>query len=173
MILLRPKVWRDDRGHFVETANSKTLHDLGLTLPFVQDNQAYSKQAGVLRGLHYQNPPACAGQIVRALRGSIFDVAVDVRGGSPTYGKAVWATLTAEGMEQLWVPPGFAHAYQTLEPDTEVFYKVTDFYAPQTEGGIIWNDPDLKIPWPLPTEKAVLSPKDLVLPRLKDIPAPF
>ena len=98
---------------------------------------------------------------------------VDVRGSSPTFGKAVWAELTADGMEQLWVPAGFAHGYVTLELGTEVFYKVTDFYAPETEGGVIWNDPDLAIPWPVPPGGPVLSPKDCVLPRLKDIPPPF
>ncbi|MET0545314.1 MAG: dTDP-4-dehydrorhamnose 3,5-epimerase [Caulobacterales bacterium] len=173
VLLLRPNIYRDERGHFVETANIKELQALGVTSPFVQDNQVYSRQTGVLRGLHFQKPPHAQGKLVRALRGSIFDVAVDIRGGSPTYGKAVWATLTAEGMEQLWVPPGFAHAYQTLEPDTEVFYKVTDFYAPQSESGIIWNDPDLKIPWPIGAGKPILSAKDQALPRLRDIAAPF
>jgi dTDP-4-dehydrorhamnose 3,5-epimerase len=173
VLLLRPKVWRDARGHFVETANTRTLADLGVPGPFVQDNQALSRAQGVLRGLHYQKAPHAQGKLVRVLRGSILDVAVDVRGGSPTYGKAVWATLTAEGMEQFWVPAGFAHGYVTLEPDTEVFYKVTAFYAPETEGGIRWDDPDLAIPWPLPQSGPVLSPKDEILPRLADIPPPF
>jgi dTDP-4-dehydrorhamnose 3,5-epimerase len=173
ILLLRPKIWRDERGHFVETANSETLKSLGLVLPFVQDNQAYSASAGVLRGLHYQKPPHAQGKLVRVLKGSVFDAAVDLRGGSPTFGKAVWATLTAEGMEQFWVPPGFAHGYVTLEPNTEVFYKVTDRYAPETEGGIMWNDLDLKIPWPVPADGPILSPKDCVLPCLRDIPTPF
>lgn len=173
VILLRPKVNRDERGFFVETANTRTLEKLGVTGLFVQDNQALSVQVGVLRGLHYQKAPHAQGKLVRVLKGRIFDVAVDVRGASPTFGKAVWAELTAEGMEQLWVPAGFAHGYVTLEPGTEVFYKVTDFYAPDTEGGVIWNDPDLAIPWPVPAAGPVLSPKDCVLPRLKDIPPPF
>ena len=173
VILLRPKVNRDERGFFVETANTRTLEKLGVAGPFVQDNQALSVQVGVLRGLHYQKAPYPQGKLVRVLKGRIFDVAVDVRGASPTFGKAVWAELTAGGMEQLWVPPGFAHGYVTLEPDTEVFYKVTDFYAPDTEGGVIWNDPDLEIPWPAPAQGPVLSPKDCILPRLRDIPPPF
>lgn len=173
VILLRPKVNRDERGFFVETANTRTLKALGVEADFVQDNQALSVQVGVLRGLHYQKAPHAQGKLVRVLKGRIFDAAVDVRAASPTFGKAVWAELTAEGMEQLWVPPGFAHGYVTLEPATEVFYKVTDFYAPETEGGVIWNDPDLSIPWPAPAQGPVLSPKDCVLPRLRDIPPPF
>jgi dTDP-4-dehydrorhamnose 3,5-epimerase len=140
---------------------------------FVQDNQAFSAAKGTLRGLHFQLAPHAQGKLIRALKGAIFDVAVDIRAGSPTYGQFVSAELTAEGGEQLWVPRGFAHGYCTITDDCEIFYKVDGQYAPDHEGGIIWNDPDLAIPWPLDGEP-VLSGKDQVLPRLKDLgPAQF
>ena len=141
----------------------------GLTAPFVQDNQAFNARVGTVRGLHFQTSPHAQGKLVRVLKGSIYDVSLDVRPGSATHGRWVAATLTAERGEQLFVPRGFAHGYCTLEPDTELFYKVDGLYAPTLEGGVAWNDPDLAIPWPLAGEP-VLSEKDRALPRLRDMP---
>ena len=132
----------------------------------MQDNQAFNAKAGTVRGLHFQQAPHPQAKLVRVLRGEIFDVAVDVRTGSPTFGKWVGAKLTADGGEQLLVPRGFAHGYLTLTDDAEIFYKVDNDYAPGAEGGVIWNDPDIGIAWPLDVEP-VLSDKDKLLPRLK------
>ena len=138
----------------------------GLVHPFVQDNQAFNARAGTLRGLHFQMAPHAQGKLVRVVKGAIYDVALDVRAGSATFGQWVAATLTAGGGEQLYVPRGFAHGYCTLEPDTGLFYKVDGRYAPELEGGVAWDDPDLAIPWPL-TGAPTLSEKDQRLPRLK------
>lgn len=169
VLLITPKRHGDARGWFSETWSRKTFAELGVAADFVQDNQAFSSRKGTIRGLHFQQAPHAQAKLVRALRGAIYDVAVDVRQGSPSYGRWVAAELTAEGGEQLFVPRGFAHAYCTLTDDCEIFYKVDGLYAPQTEGGLIWNDPDLGIAWPLDGEPA-LSDKDKVLPRLKDMP---
>jgi dTDP-4-dehydrorhamnose 3,5-epimerase len=169
ILLITPRRHGDARGWFAETWSQKVFADAGLQTQFVQDNQAFSARKGTLRGLHFQRGPHAQAKLVRALKGAIFDVAVDVRAGSPTYGRWAGATLTAEGGEQLWVPRGFAHAYCTLTDDCEIFYKVDGLYAPQTEGGIIWNDPDIGIPWPI-DGAPVLSGKDELLPRLKDMP---
>ncbi len=170
VLLITPKRHGDARGWFAETWSEKTFTGYGLPTGFVQDNQAFSARKGTLRGLHFQKPPFAQGKLVRVLKGAVFDVAVDIRTGSPTYGQWASATLTAEVGEQIWVPRGFAHAYMTLTDDAEIYYKVDNGYAPQSEGGIIWNDPDLGIAWPLDVEP-VLSDKDKVLPRLKDMPA--
>ena len=170
VLLITPKRHGDARGWFAETWSAKTLAGTAADTTFVQDNQAFSAAKGTLRGLHFQTAPNAQGKLIRALRGAIYDVAVDIRSGSPTYGQWVSAELTAEGGEQLWVPRGFAHAYCTITDDCEIFYKVDAPYAPQSEGGIIWNDPDLAIPWPLDGEP-LLSAKDQILPRLKDLPA--
>lgn len=140
----------------------------GVETDFIQDNQAFNARKGTLRGLHFQAAPHPQGKLVRVLAGAIFDVAVDIRPGSPTFGRWVGATLTAEQGEQLWVPRGFAHGYCTLTDDTMLFYKVDGQYAPETEGGLAWDDPDLSIAWPLEGEP-VLSDKDRTLPRLKDL----
>ena len=169
VLLITPKRHGDARGWFSETWSRKTFAELGVAADFVQDNQAFSSRKGTIRGLHFQQAPHAQAKLVRALKGAIYDVAVDVRQGSPSYGRWVAAELTAEGGEQLFVPRGFAHAYCTLTDDCEIFYKVDGLYAPQTEGGLIWNDPDLGIAWPLDGEPA-LSDKDKVLPRLKDMP---
>lgn len=147
------------------------MSEAGLEHDFVQDNQAFNAKAGTVRGLHFQQSPHPQAKLVRVLRGEIFDVAVDVRAGSPTYGKWVGAKLTAEGGEQLLVPRGFAHGYCTLTDNCELFYKVDGLYAPQTEGALIWNDSDVGIEWPWSGE-VILSDKDRVAPRLKDMPVP-
>jgi len=170
---LEPKRFGDDRGFFSETYNSRTLNELIPGAEFVQDNHAYSKDRGVIRGMHFQTPPFDQGKLVRVTRGSVLDVIVDLRVGSPAYGKHVAVELSAANWRQLWVPAGFAHAYCTLEEDTEFLYKVTNFYAPDHDAGIAFDDPDLGIDWPIDTKDAILSEKDTKLPRLKDIESPF
>ena len=168
VLLITPKRHGDDRGWFAETWSQKALDGSSADTGFVQDNQAFSAAKGTLRGLHFQMAPHAQGKLIRALRGAIYDVAVDIRTGSPTFGHWVSAELTAQGGEQLWVPRGFAHGYCTITDDCEIFYKVDGPYAPASEGGVIWNDPDLAIPWPLAGEP-LLSDKDKTLPRLKDL----
>ena len=168
LLLITPKRHGDARGWFSETWSRRAFEAASLDVGFVQDNQAFSARKGTIRGLHFQAAPHAQAKLVRVLKGAIFDVAVDVRQGSPTYGQWAGATLTAEVGEQLFVPRGFAHGYCTLTDDTELFYKVDGLYAPQTEGGLLWNDPDLAIAWPLDGEP-MLSDKDKVLPRLKDL----
>jgi dTDP-4-dehydrorhamnose 3,5-epimerase len=170
VLLITPKRHGDARGWFSETWSRQSFAQLGLNADFVQDNQAFSARRGTLRGLHFQTAPHAQAKLVRVLKGAIYDVAVDIRQGSETYGRWVAAELTAAGGEQLFVPRGFAHGYCTLTDDCELFYKVDGLYAPQTEGGVAWNDPDLAIPWPLAGDP-VLSDKDQRLPRLKDLPA--
>lgn len=171
--LLRPRRFGDARGWFMETYSEATARAAGIDVRFVQDNQSFSAFAGTIRGLHYQRPPHAQAKLVRCVRGSIVDYAVDIRRGSPTYGQHVSAKLTAEGGEQLFVPVGFAHAFVTLEPDVEVAYKVSDVYAPDCDGGIVWNDPTICIDWPLPESGAVLSDKDKILPTLAEFDSPF
>jgi len=168
VLLITPKRFGDVRGWFSETWSRKAMSAAGVDTDFVQDNQAFNARKGTLRGLHFQKAPHAQGKLVRVLQGAIFDVAVDVRTGSSTYGQWVGATLTAEAGEQLWVPRGFAHGYVTLTDDTMLFYKVDGLYAPETEGGVAWDDPDVGVEWPLEGEP-VLSDKDKVLPRLKDL----
>ena len=173
MKLIQPKRFGDDRGWFSETYHERRYAELGVDVVFRQDNHAYSRSAGVLRGLHFQRPPHAQAKLVRCVRGRIWDVGVDVRVGSPTYGAWRAFELSAENGCQAFVPEGFAHGYMTLEPDTEVEYKVSDFYAPECEGGLIWNDPDLALPWPLAGAAPILSEKDQKLPRLSDFENPF
>ena len=171
--LLTPKIFRDERGFFSETYNRQVLAAAGIDRTFVQDNQSLSRSKGVLRGLHFQIVPHPQGKLVRVTRGAIFDVAVDIRRGSPSFGQHVSTTLSAENWSQLWIPEGFAHGFCTLEPDTEVIYKVTDFYAPECDRGLAWDDPDLGIAWPLSETQALLSDKDRSHPRLRDLPTHF
>ena len=171
--LLTPRKFADDRGFFSETWSRKTLVAHGIDAHFVQDNHSLSRSKGVLRGLHFQTPPFAQDKLVRVLRGAIFDVAIDIRQGSPTFGKHVSAVLSADNWMQIWVPKGFAHGFVTLEADTEVAYKVTADYAPECDRGIAWNDPDLAIEWPIPVETALLTPKDRQHPRLRDLPPVF
>lgn len=166
VILLTPQRFSDQRGFFSETWNEGRFIEAGVLGPFVQDNHALSIERGVVRGLHMQIAPSAQGKLIRAVRGAIWDVAADVRPGSPTYGKHVAVVLSAENWRQLWIPAGFLHGYCTLEPNTEVIYKVTAPWDRQAERGVIWNDPDLAIPWPIDPAKALLSDKDLTLPLL-------
>jgi len=169
VLLITPKRHGDARGWFAETWSRKALAAGGISPQFVQDNQAFSARKGTLRGLHFQKAPSAQGKLVRVLKGAIFDVAVDVRAGSPTFGQWAGAEISAENGRQFYCPRGFAHAYCTITDDCEIFYKVDAPYAPGSEGGVIWNDPDLGIPWPLDGGEPVLSPKDHLLPRLKDL----
>jgi len=166
VLLLTPQRFADPRGFFSETWVQTRFADAGIEGPFVQDNHAKSTDRGVVRGLHLQIGPNAQGKLVRVVRGAIWDVAVDVRRGAPTYGKHAAAVLSAENWQQLWVPVGFLHGYCTLEPDTEVIYKVTAPYDRPAERGVIWNDPALALPWPISPDEALLSDKDLKLPTL-------
>lgn len=173
--LIKPRRFGDHRGFFSETYNKRALAEAGIALDFVQDNHSMSAQPGTLRGLHFQTPPAAQDKLVRVVRGAIWDVAVDLRPGSPTYGRWVGADLSAENWTQILIPAGFAHGFLTLTPDTEVEYKVTAFYAPDHDKGLAWDDPDLAIDWPLPAgvEHPILSDKDTRQPRFADLPPVF
>jgi dTDP-4-dehydrorhamnose 3,5-epimerase len=158
----------DVRGFFAETYHKKAFADAGIFLEFVQDNHAYSAAKHVLRGLHYQSPPFAQDKLIRVAQGRIWDVAVDLRRSSPTFGQWVAAEISAQEWNQILVPIGFAHGYLTLEPDTEIMYKVTDFYSPDHDLGIQWNDPALAIDWPASAANIVLSERDTRQPLLKD-----
>lgn len=174
VLRIKTAAFEDERGWFAETYNKRKLKVVGLIDDFVQDNHSLSRQAGTLRGLHFQLPPKAQAKLVRCIRGSIFDVAVDIRQSSPTYGKWVGATLSSQNRDQLYVPVGFAHGFVTLEPDTEVVYKVSDFYSPEHDCGCRWDDPAIGIDWPLPmVQQPSLSKKDTIQPRLADIVSPF
>jgi dTDP-4-dehydrorhamnose 3,5-epimerase len=171
VLLIKPRVFGDARGHFCETYNRRIFAEQDLDIDFVQDNQAFSAQAGVLRGLHFQTPPMAQTKLVRVGRGAVFDVVVDLRVGSPTFGLWEGFTLSEANCLQLLVPKGLAHGYMTIEPDTLFLYKVDQFYSMPHDGGIRWDDPVLGIAWPdLPP---VLSDKDTRLPRLENFDSPF
>lgn len=168
VILFEPKVFGDDRGFFFESFNQRSFEEaVGRSVHFVQDNHSRSARH-VLRGLHYQMAPRAQGKLVRVVQGEVFDVAVDVRRSSPTFGQWVGAHLSAANKCQLWIPEGFAHGFVTLSDSAEFLYKTTDFYAPEAERAIIWNDAQLAIDWPLNGEMPVLSGKDQVAPRFAD-----
>jgi dTDP-4-dehydrorhamnose 3,5-epimerase len=172
--IIRPTVFKDERGFFLETYNREEFAEVGITDEFVQDNVSHSAK-GVIRGLHYQSKNA-QGKLVRVLRGKIFDVVVDIRNGSPSYGHHLGIELDAQDAGMLFVPVGFAHGFMALKDATEVMYKVTDFYSPQYDAGLRWNDPDLSIPWPLAAygiANPIVSSKDTVLPILRNIISPF
>lgn len=158
--IIRPKKFGDHRGFFSETYNKKTFEAAGLHYDFVQDNQSLSAEVGTVRGLHFQLPPFAQDKLVRVVRGAILDVAVDIRKDSPTFGRHVSAVISAAEWNQILVPVGFAHGFCTLEPDTEVIYKVTNYYSPEHDRGLLWNDPELGIDWRVSADKARLSDKD-------------
>nr|WP_255651917.1 MULTISPECIES: dTDP-4-dehydrorhamnose 3,5-epimerase [unclassified Corallococcus] len=166
VLLIEPKVFGDDRGFFLESFHAKRYADVGVVGPFVQDNLSRSVK-GTLRGLHFQEPNA-QGKLVQCLAGAVWDVAVDIRKGSPTFGRWVAAELTGENKHQLWVPAGFAHGFCVVSDSADFFYKCTALYSPESERSVVWNDPDLAIPWPV--KEPLLSPKDQRAPRLKDAP---
>lgn len=158
--IIRPKKFGDHRGFFSETYTKKTFEAAGLHYDFVQDNHSLSAEVGTVRGLHFQLPPFAQDKLVRVVRGAILDVAVDIRKGSPTFGRHVSAVISAADWNQILVPIGFAHGFCTLEPDTEVIYKVTNYYSAEHDRGLLWNDPELGIDWPVSADKARLSDKD-------------
>lgn len=173
VILVTPKRFGDDRGYFRETYKSTVYSKGGIDVRFVQDNHSYSRDKGVLRGLHFQTPPHAQDKLVFCTRGRILDVAVDIRHGSPTFGKYVAVELSSENGQQLFVPKGFAHGFITLEPDCEVQYKCSDVYSPECDAGIAWNDPELGIDWPMSADKIITSDKDKIHPMLADLGAFF
>lgn len=172
--LVKPKRHADSRGWFAEVYNERAFASLGITCRFVQDNHSLSRPAFTLRGLHFQTPPRAQDKLVCCTRGRIFDVAVDLRRDSPTYGRWVGAELSAENGHRLFIPVGFAHGFVTLESDCEVMYKCSDIYAPDHDGGICWNDPTVAVAWPIPSNTVPeLSAKDQIQPRLADFDSPF
>ena len=171
--LIETRRFVDERGWFAETYRQDRLSAVGVADIFVQDNHSMSRAAGTLRGIHVQSPPRAQAKLVRCLSGRIWDVAVDLRRNSPTFGRWVAAELSADNGRQLYVPVGFGHAFLTLEPDCEVAYKVSDFYAPDHDGGVRWDDPDLAVSWPFDSAAVRLSPKDAALPLVRDFDSPF
>lgn len=170
---VKPRRFGDSRGWFEETWNMRRMAEAGLDIAFVQDNQSFSAERGTIRGLHFQRPPHAQGKLVRCLRGTILDVAVDIRRGSPTYGHWITETLSAENGMQLWVPRGFLHGFVTLEPETVVAYKVDGFYAADCEGAVRFDDADLGIDWGIKPELAVVSDKDAAAPDFRGFDSPF
>ena len=172
VLILTPRRFGDARGFFSESWNAKRMAEHGLHFDFVQDNHSLSAQVGTVRGLHFQSPPHAQDKLVRCGRGRLFDVAVDIRKGSPTYGQWFGIELTAENGKQLLVPKGFLHGFSTRAPHTEIIYKCTDYYSPTADGAVRFDDPDIGIAWDL-TGEAVLSGKDAAAPLLKDFDSPF
>ena len=168
LCVIEPAVHGDARGYFMETYNEKDMKEAGIDIHFVQDNQSFSAQKGTLRGLHYQLNPKCQAKLLRATRGAIFDVAVDIRKGSPTFGKYVSVELTEDNHRQFFIPRGFAHGFSVLTDEVIFQYKCDNFYAPQSEGALAWDDPDLGIDWRVPANEIVLSEKDNHHELLKD-----
>ena len=171
--IVRPHRHGDARGFFAETYNRRRFTEHGIAAEFVQDNHSHSVRAGTVRGLHFQLPPLAQAKLVSVVVGAAFDVAVDLRTGSPTHGRHVAVMLTAESGEWLYIPAGFAHGYCTLEPDTDLVYKVTNYYSAAHDRGVAWDDPALAIPWPVKPGEATLSDKDKALPRLAGVGAIF
>ena len=173
VLIVTPRRFGDARGWFEETWSVRALVEAGFTRPFVQDNHAMSGRRGTLRGLHFQAPPRAQDKLLRCARGAVLDVAVDIRRGSPTYGRSVAVELSEENGRQLLVPRGFAHGYLTLTDRADVLYKVTDAYAPETEGGLLWSDPALAIDWPVAPEEAAVNARDAAWPVLAALDSPF
>lgn len=173
VLQITPRRFADSRGFFSETWNADHLIKNGITTTFVQDNQSLSNTVGTIRGLHYQSPPHAQDKLVRCGRGSLFDVAVDIRKGSPNYGDWVGVKLSAGNGKQMLIPKGFLHGFITLEPDTEILYKCSDYYAPECDRAIRFDDPDIGIDWGISPDDAILSDKDAAAPFLKDFDSPF
>ncbi|QFS83749.1 dTDP-4-dehydrorhamnose 3,5-epimerase [Roseivivax sp. THAF40] len=173
VLILTPRRFGDHRGFFEETWNHDVFEAAGLAFDWRQDNHSLSAAAGTVRGLHFQAPPRAQDKLVRCGRGALFDVAVDIRQGSPTYGDWVGVKLTPENGRQLLVPAGFAHGFMTLAPDTEIVYKCSDTYAPENEGALLWNDPRIGIVWPDPGVTPILSEKDAAAQKLSALTTPF
>lgn len=173
VVRIEPRRFQDNRGFFTETWNGKRMAEAGHAYDFVQDNHSHSVEAGTVRGLHYQSPPMAQAKLVRVAAGAILDVAVDVRRGSPTYGQWVAEELSAENGRQLLVPEGFLHGFVTLAPHTDVIYKVNAFYAPECDGAVRFDDPDIGVDWGLAAGEAVLSDKDAAAPAFRDFETPF
>lgn len=173
VLIVQPNKHGDHRGFFSETFKQAAFAEAGITHDWVQDNHSFSAARGVVRGLHFQRPPLAQAKLLRVTRGAILDVAVDIRTASPSYGRHVAVELSADNWAQLYVPIGFAHGFCTLSDNTEVLYKVSAVYGPAEEGGLLWDDPDLGIAWPVGSEAAVLNQRDRDWPRLKDFASPF
>lgn len=169
-LIIEPKIFKDPRGYFFESYNEKSFIEAGIDARFVQDNQSLS-QKGAIRGLHFQAPPFAQGKLVRVTQGKVLDVVVDIRKGSPTYGQSACVEISAENQIMFWIPPGFAHGFETLEDNTIFLYKCTNLYDKASEGGLFWNDPALGIQWQ--TQDPIVSEKDQVLPLLSDLKSPF
>lgn len=167
VVIIEPRIFKDDRGYFFESFSQREFEEKVCKTTFVQDNESKSS-CGVLRGLHFQKPPFAQSKLVRVIKGVVLDVAVDIRKGSPTFGQYVSVELTGENHRQFFIPRGFAHGFSVLSEEVIFQYKCDNFYSPQSEGAIAWNDPDLNIDWRIPAEKVVLSEKDSKHPRLKD-----
>lgn len=172
VVILEPRLFKDARGYFFESFSQREFDEKVRPVKFVQDNESKSVY-GVLRGLHFQKPPFAQSKLVRVIQGAVLDVAVDIRVGSPTYGKHVAVELTAENHRQLFIPRGFAHGFSVLTDEVVFQYKCDNFYAPQSEGAIAWNDPALGIDWRIPEASVILSEKDKHHPLLKDLPETF
>lgn len=175
LLVLEPRVFQDERGFFLESYNREAFGKLGIDCEFVQDNHAYSRDAGVLRGFHFQSPPAAQAKLVWVTRGAVLDVVVDLRKGAPSYGKWRHVILSASNFKRMFIPRGFGHAYVTIMPDTEFQYKVDAPYSPEHEGGIAWNDPDVAMDWTpaLQGREPIMSEKDRRLTPLADFDSPF
>ncbi len=168
VVILEPRIFRDDRGYFFESYNQRLFEEKVCKTTFVQDNESCSSY-GVIRGLHFQKPPFAQSKLVRVVRGAVLDVAVDIRRGSPTFGKHVAVELTEDNHRQFFIPRGFAHGFSVLSPEVVFQYKCDNYYAPQYEGAVLWNDPALGIDWRIPAGKEVLSQKDTLSPLLQEI----
>lgn len=173
VVVLEPRRFGDSRGFFSETWSRRALKEAGIEIDFVQDNQSLSREVGTVRGLHYQTPPHAQAKLVRCGRGRLLDVAVDARISSPTYGRWLGVELSAENGRQLLIPEGFLHGFVTLEPDSEILYKCSDYYAPECDGAVRWDDPDLGIDWGVSSTAAVLSEKDAGAPFWREFNSPF
>jgi len=172
LLILEPRVFGDSRGYFFESYNEKVLADAGINTVFKQDNQSFSKY-GVIRGLHFQLNPHSQTKLIRVLEGTVYDVALDLRKGSPTFGKWFGIELSAENKQQLYIPHGFAHGFSVLSEQTTILYKCDDFYNPQSEGGVLYNDPALGIDWKIDVKKEIISDKDKFLPTLDKVETNF